>query len=52
MHEHSLVNLFGVYFKNDCDECISGWLNVVNPVQLFNSVQTLKLTGWVNTYKR
>ena len=37
-----LVNLFDVYFKNSRDEHISRWLNLVNPIQLFNSVITLK----------
>ena len=37
-----LVNLFDVYFKNSHDEHISGWLNLVNPIQIFNSVITLK----------
>ena len=37
-----LVNLFDVCFKKSHDEHISGWLNLVNPIQLFNSMITLK----------
>lgn len=42
-----LVYLFDVYFKNRCDEHISGWLNLVYPIQLFNSMITIKWIGWV-----
>ena len=38
-----LVNLFDVYFKNSRDEHISGWLNLVYPIQLFNLVITFKM---------
>ena len=37
-----LVYMFDVYFKNSCDEHISGWLSLVCPIQLIHSVITLK----------
>ena len=37
-----LLYKFDVYFKNNCNEHISGWLNLVYPIQLINSVITLK----------